>query len=369
MPRTRLALVRSGIAHAALAAGAVCGLWLLWPDSWAQYLVSAAWNQGVLLWQREPVSEVLASERLDARQREALARTQAIKAFGRELGLKSTENYETISLAWDKTVWNVTVCAPDAFEPRTVWFPVVGAFPYLGFFDEAAARRHVRRTARGNDAYMRTAGAWSTLGWFRDPILPPMLDWPEHELANTILHELAHATLWVPGSVSFNESFASFVGDKSGHAWILHAYGPDSPQAKELDGLEADRVVFRRLLHETYQSLDAAYRDPANDTRAKLAYKREVLGSLPVRAARLPFRQPERWVRYIQRDPWNNARLYQFHTYNHGPEWFETLYQQEGRDLLRFIARVEAITSHRDAPRDPYAALAAAVGAEPPPAR
>ena len=111
-------------------------------------------------------------------------------------------------LGWDHTIYNVTGSAPLAFEPVVFWFPVVGSFPYLGFFDRDQARAHASGLRRqGKDVWVRTAGAYSTLGWFEDPILPHMLDWDEYSLAGTLLHELAHATLWVPGSVQFNESF------------------------------------------------------------------------------------------------------------------------------------------------------------------
>lgn len=360
--RARALLRRLAPGFAGLAG--LAAAWLAWPDSMAQYLVRAAWHQGTLLWAREPVEGVLASGQLDPRRAQALATSQRIKAFGAELGLSSTDNYDALAVGWEKTIWNATICAPDSFEPRTLWFPIVGTVPYLGFFDEAEARRYLARHGAGQDVFLRTAGAYSTLGWFRDPLLPAMLDWPEHELANTILHELAHATLWIPGSVAFNESFASVVGDKAARAWIVHAHGADSPEAQALDGIETDRLHFRRMLHGVWGELDAVYSDPALSRREKLIRKREIIGTIPHRTARLPLRQPQRWVAFVQREPWNNARLVQFQTYNEGPEWFEALYAQEGGDLMAFIRRVDELTRDAD---DPFAALAAAVGATPTP--
>ena len=88
----------------------------------------------------------------------------------------------------------------------------MGRVPYLGFFRRKDAEPWIRRLEnQGYETYIRTAGAYSTLGWFEDPVLPGMLKWSDYRLADTVLHELAHATVWIKGSVKFNESFASFV--------------------------------------------------------------------------------------------------------------------------------------------------------------
>jgi predicted aminopeptidase len=239
---------------------------------------------------------------------------------------------------------------------------VVGRLPYLGFFDEQSATtaaRHLRR--QGYDVYQRRAGAYSMLGWLEDPLLPHMLRWREAQLASTLLHELTHATLWIPGSVAFNESFANFVGNEAALRYLIEKHGEASdPVRAELDRRE-DRIAYRAMLRELYQELDALYR--SNRTReAILRDKAAILATLPQRTVLLDLHREAAYLRGLRSGEWNNARLVQYRTYNRSSDWFATLLGQEGGDLRAFMARVEALTERAD---DPYAALAKAVGADP----
>ena len=256
----------------------------------------------------------------------------------------------------------MSACDPLAFRPVKWRFPIVGTVPYLGYFRiEDARRRAADLRERDLDVYVRTAGAYSTLGWFEDPLLPHMLKWDESELANTLLHERAHATLWIPGSVKFNESFAAFVGDEAEMRYLVDRYGPDSePVRKEVDR-RTDGVLWKTLQHETYQTLDAIYRRKDLDRGGKLREKGLVLSALPTRVAESGFAEPARYVRAARAGPWNNARLVQFRTYHTAHDHFAALLAQEGGDLLAFIDRIDDLTR---AGGDPYEALATAVGAE-----
>ena len=356
--------VRRWAARTAAVAALAGVLWAAWPWSGANYLLRQAYFQIELLGGAIPVEDALADDRLSAAQRDQLRLVADIKAFGGTVGLSATtENYNRVHVGWPREIWNLSACHPYAFASKRWWFPVVGSMPYIGFFREQDARPFARDLQRsGWDVYLRTAGAYSTLGWFADPILPQMLSWSEPELADTLLHELTHATLWVPGSAQFNESFATVVGQHAALAWAVHRHGASSDEVRTLLAFRRDVERFREVQHQLYRALDALYRDPSVPRGDLPVRKGALFASLPVRVAQAGLSDPARFVRATQRGTWNNARLVQFRTYNRGQDWFEALLAQEGGDLPRFIARVRALGA---AGGDPWAALAAAVGADP----
>jgi len=315
------------------------------------YVVKSAWFQADLLARRQRIERVEARGELTDPQRAALQIVAQAKAFGEKLGFAPTHNYGTISVGWDRTIWTVSGCDPLAFRPATWWFPVVGRVPYLGYFRASDADRELGRIeAGGQDAYKRTAGAYSTLGWFRDPILPEMLTWSEADLAETVLHELAHATVWVRGSVSFNESFASFVGEEASFRYLDDKYGPQSPQATGARADFEDYQRWRQLERGLYEDLDAVYRDPSLSDDEKLARKAVLFADFPRRVGEGGLHDPERWVQAASHGTWNNARLVQFQTYNDSRDTFEALLARHDGDLLAFMLDIREITRRGGTP-------------------
>ncbi len=358
MSRARTAAVLCG-----LLASATLVVELVSPASMVGYLARQGLFQAELLWGRIPVEELLASGSLTADRTANLRRVAPIKEFGRTLGLASTENYETINPTWKRQIWNLSACRPTQFESVRWTFPVVGSMPYIGFFRQPdAAERAADLERSGYDVYLRTAGAYSTLGWFADPVLPDMLDWPEPALADTLLHELAHATLWIPGSAMFNESFASAVGEAASAQWMVHTYGAGSTEVTDLTRARADAERYRGVLHRVYEDLEAVFDDASLNSSEQRLRKAMIYESIPRRAADAGVGPPRRRTGAIQRGTWNNARLVQFRTYNRGAAWFRQILAEEDDDVARFIERVREITAEGG---DPWAALGTAVGADP----
>jgi len=336
----------------ALAAGLVG---LLGTGCGVGYVAKSGWYQAELLLSREPIDEVLAENRVDESGAQALALVRDVKRFGGSIGLAATDNYETLALEWDREIWNLTACDPAAFEPRTWWFPIVGRVPYLGYFRERDAREvEAELLAEGLDVYLRTAGAYSTLGWFKDPILPGMLGWDEASLADTVLHEMTHATLWVRGSVSFNESFAAFVGELAALRYLTDRHGPHHEVVRAAVNRRHDREVWREVLQGLYEDLDAVYASPTVSEAWKLERKQALLAELPDRVRAAPLLDPERYVLAAEEGPWNNARFVGFATYNSNTASFEALFDRVGRDLAAFITEVGRVT--RGHP-DPFVAI------------
>jgi len=320
------------------------------------YLLKSGYYQAELLALREPVDEVRSSRDLSAEQLDKLDLIADVKAYGKEIGLSATDNYESISIDWERQIWNVSGCDPLRFEPKSWWFPIVGSFPYLGFFREEDARElEGDLKAEGYDVYVRTAGAYSTLGWFKDPILPKMLDWDDYRLADTVLHELAHATLWVPGSVKFNESYANFVGEVSAMRYLADRRGHHAPALIDAVQLQADRAAWRDLQHDLYQDLVEVYADEALGEEERLARKDHLFGEdLVRRVTDAPLHKKEKYLKAVREGTWNNARLIQFKTYNTNEALFAAVLEDVDGDLLAFIGEIERITDGAD---DPFVAL------------
>jgi predicted aminopeptidase len=325
----------------------------------AGYVLRSAWYQAEMLGSRVPIEQVRRTGGLTPKQLAALDVIEDVKAFGHDIGLRSTKNYGTVAMGFQRRIFNVSACAPLAFTSKTWWFPIVGRVPYLGYFTETDARASAGKlTAEGYDVYLGQTGAYSTLGWFKDPILPSMLDWDEFDLADTILHELTHATVWVPGGVPFNESFASFVGEEGAFRYLAARHGADSAQfRKAREGLEDD-ARWHEVLHGLYVDLKAVYSQVGLDEAGKRERKAALLASLPARVAASTFHDPAPYARAGAGD-WNNARLAMFRTYNSDRPAFARLLAREDGDLIRFIERVRQIASHGE----PFAALRAAASA------
>jgi predicted aminopeptidase len=321
------------------------------------YVASSAGYQAELLASGAPVEVVLASGVLSVGEEQRLRLFAEVKAFGARAGLSSSHNYDRYAIRWHRTIWNLSAAPPYALAPKTWWFPIVGRVPYLGFFtDTEVLRWREQLEGEGYEVYVREVGAYSTLGWFRDPVLPAMLRWDEARIAETVCHELAHATLWIPGSVAFNESFASVVGVTARDHYLAEKYGPDSIERREAADAEHDGALFSALLAELAGELDALYQRPGVGDDERAAAKSATLAAFPDRVAAGDFRKPERWARYAASQTWNNARLSQFRTYHTGHQDFLALLDASGGDLPPFI---DAVRLRTRGAADPFAAIAA----------
>ena len=181
------------------------------------YGVSQAKGQFSILWNVKTIEETIQDPAFPDSLKSNLKLVTEIKQYAIDsLGLKPTKNYTTVFDQKGKDVlWVVSACEPFAFEPRMWKFPIIGSFTYKGFFDKTKAREFVEELKQeGLDLHVRPVSGWSTLGWFKDPILSNMLSGSVGELANTIIHELTHGTIFVPDSMTFNENLATFIGDK-----------------------------------------------------------------------------------------------------------------------------------------------------------
>jgi len=209
-----------------------------------------------------------------------IAVVEAVGRFSVEgAGLSLTKSY-TRYVETDKgyVADVVSACAADSFD-RHYWnYPVLGPMPYKGFYDKADADAEAARLkASGLDVIVRRVDAFSSLGFFKDPLYSFMADYDEGEVAELILHESAHATLFVKGADQFNEEFATFVGRKGAELYLAERYGPDSEALVARRSREADGAAFVEFLKGTARLLDDAYGDATKSRGEKLAAKATIL--------------------------------------------------------------------------------------------
>ena len=249
-----------------------------------RYLAQAGHGQVDLLGRARPIEEVIRDPDTPARTAILLAEIPEIKEYGRSYGLSVRRNYTNyVSVGRPGVVWFVGAADPVKFKPLRWCFPIVGCFAGLGWFDEDEAVRHkLALDAQGYDTIVRPAAAYSTGGWFPDPVLSTMLGGGDDafpELANVILHESVHATILVPDQPFFNESVATYVADVLTDHWIIERFGRGSPE--ELAWTLGQAVHLARVSRQldAYTRLKKLYDGPL-PREAKLKEKARIIDEL-----------------------------------------------------------------------------------------
>lgn len=298
-----------------------------------RYVTQAAAGQEDINSRGISIEEVIEGGHLDKRTRTLLSHVSRIKRFGEAYGLKRTNNYERyVRIDRPAVVWVVSACQPLAFRPRVWKFPIVGSITYTGWFDRTEAKAYADELAReGWDVDLRPSQAYSTLGWFDDPVLSTMLgdgDEALGELADVVLHETFHATFYVPGQSTLNESLASFFGDELAVKYLDQTVGSDAPERRAFLAARERSDRRGRVMKAAYEELAALYASSLPRER-KLADKRRITREL---RAQLELKRPV-----------TNASLVQYKTYGSGKAELAELLAQCGGDFPRMLNTLERI--------------------------
>ncbi|OGA13117.1 MAG: aminopeptidase [Betaproteobacteria bacterium RIFCSPLOWO2_02_FULL_63_19] len=290
------------------------------------------------------IDERLSDPRLSVALRDKLRRVKEIRDFAsRELALPDNGSYRSYAeLERAFVLWNVFAAPEFSVKAVESCFPVAGCVGYRGYYREANARAYARSLqAEGYDVYVGGVPAYSTLGWFDDPVLSTFIRYPEAELARLIFHELAHQVVYVKGDTVFNESFAVAVEQAGARRWLAR-YGTQE-QRKSYQVLQSRRREFVALVLDYRDRLSASYEQPLD-----LDHKRREKARLFARMREDYERLKSGWGGYSGFDRVfsqgsNNALLASVNTYTKWVPAFRALLAGANGDLPRFYARVNEL--------------------------
>jgi len=295
-------------------------------------------GQVELLSRREPITKLIASPATDPDLRRRLERALDARRFAtRELGLPDNASYTSYAdLGRPYAVWNVFAAPEFALQAHERCYPMLGCLAYRGYYDPALAGQAAQALRKqGFDVFVAGIAAYSTLGWFDDPLLSTMRG-GEEEIAGAILHELAHQVEFASGDTAFNESFATFVEEEG-----LRRYLKESPALAQAAQQRQEReAAFVALMLAGRERLEAVYAGAGTDEQ-KRAAKRAAFERLQQDYAALK----EGWGRESRFDGWvdgepNNARMLPFGLYHQWVPSFAALFRAEGGDWQRFYRKV-----------------------------
>lgn len=309
------------------------------------YYAQSIGGQLRLMSAREPIAALLADPGTDMTLKKRLARTHAMRGFASGvLELPDNGSYRSyVQLEHPFVVWSLFAAPEFSLQPRQWCFPIAGCVPYRGYFDARDARKFARNLrSQGMDVHVGGVAAYSTLGWFDDPLLSSMLYRGEAETAGIIFHELAHAKVYAPGDAPFNEGFAMTVENAGVHRWLA-AHGTRAD-------LRAYKTAWRReqrffdLVDVTRARLSALY---ASD--ASVASKRQAKRRIIARMRTDYRRMKGRWRGYHGYDYWfnapiNNAKLAAVATYRDLVPDFERLLARCDDDFAGFYREVALLS-------------------------
>ena len=246
-----------------LAFSMLLGIWV--GRDWLVYGWKQLHGQWTLVRGGRSLTYLLHTEPYATKWCEKLALIQSIKQYAVDsLGLDTTDTYASVYIPpkdqQTPTMWVVTAAEPYALRAHKWRFPLIGSFPYKGFFDKKAAQKEQQQlTANGYDTKLSRASGWSTLGWIENPVFPRMLERSPARLTELILHELTHNLIYVKDSADFNESLASFIGTEGAKAFLRHYYGDSSSIRLEYLRYVSDHKRFYSHFIQGARQLDSLY--------------------------------------------------------------------------------------------------------------
>lgn len=310
--------------------------------STVSYYSQLASGQVQLLRAREPVSEVIADPHRDQTLRAHLAQSQKARTFAsQQLHLPDNQSYRLYAdIGRPYVVWNVFATPEFSLKPQNHCFPIAGCVAYRGYYSQSAARGEAAlQRLQGMDVTIGGVEAYSTLGWFNDPIMSSMMNWGDERLATLIFHELAHQRVYVQDDTEFNESFATFVEQEGTRQWRAYrGLPPDN----------GDRVQqqdqFTQLVLDTRARLEQLYTLPLPPEQMR---QRKAAEFERMRGEYRQLRDSQ-WAGDKRYDAWinapmNNARLLPFGLYDQWVPAFAALFKQTGGDWVGFYTQAQQL--------------------------
>ncbi len=293
-----------------------------------------------IVWDAKPLDHYLQDKEFPDSLKQKIQMIQEVKKYAvDELGLNPSDSYGKMYNQEGKPIlWIITACEPFSFKAKTWEFPFLGKVTYKGFFNYKLAEKEERELQKkGWETRVRSVSAWSTLGIFDDPVLSNMLLRNEGSIANTIIHELTHGTIYIKDSVAFNENLATFIGDKGAEKFLIEKFGVESPQYIKYQEKEEDKRKFTKVLLKSYKKLDSLYQNKEfkNSTQTKKEEtKKDYIQSILSRYKDLKFHN-KGYQNYFKENTPNNAFFISFAQYRKDLSFFDTNYNNKFDSNLR----------------------------------
>ncbi len=311
------------------------------------YVMRAAYEQSKILIARRDIQSVIEDSESSQEERDKLQVVVDARLFAISIGLKPGKSFtQYAKLDKDTLAWVLLAARKDAFSLHTWWFPIVGRVPYKGYFDKEDADAAAKDLElQGYESWVRGTDAFSTLGWFNDPVLSTTLRGAPARIANTVVHESVHSTVWIKNNVSFNESLANFVGSEGAvqfYRRVLESCQSEQQcqGAKErLETAEADRdyqYQFGALIDNLYAALSELYTNSDLSSEQKMTKRSEVFAALVD-----PFRAKSPRLRALQTI--NNAEIMQMKLYLSELMLFKRLYDSVGGSWTAFMEEARRV--------------------------
>jgi len=278
------------------------------------YLSKLGWHQSFVTFQSVPVQEALMDEALEDDEKGKVHLIQEVKRYGEErLGLRRTGSYTKYFEVKRPILHVITASEKDRLHLHHWNFPIIGRATYKSFFTlEGALKEKGVLERKGFDTYLQQAAAYSTLGWLKDPIFSTMLKWDEPTLANIILHEMAHATVYFKGETDLNEQLATFIGH------------------------QGDDLLFSRWIDQAYRQLLEFYDQPVS-REEKARGREEIFQSIQEKFTEMQDQFKTDCYKGFERKKLNNAALMAYRRYLQRLDRFEALYEKLGKDLKKVV--------------------------------
>lgn len=326
-------------------------LWIILISTSGCYTLKSAYHQMSLLNSREDYETVLKRPDLKLELKNKILFAQEVLNFAKnDLGLNSNGNYSKIvMLNRSYVTYVVSAAEPWSLKSYDWYFPIVGSVPYLGFFSEdEAVEEEKKLQKKGLDTFQRGVSAYSTLGWFRDPLLSSMLRYDDHTLAETLIHELIHTTFWVKNSAEFNERLASFLGRKGAQIFYQRKEGKNSATSQLITDEAFDEKLFSEFITLEVKLLDQWYKELKKENRSVQAKENRIKEiQTKFESTVMKKMKTDSWSRFSKMKL-NNARLVMYRTYLSDFSAFEKLWEMTEQNIQAFLKACEPLKNSKD---------------------
>jgi len=333
----------------------LCLSLLLLPGCSPFYVIRAGWEEAGILLKRQDIKNVIAKSKADEETIQKLSLVLQAREFSSEIGLKPNESFTQYSKLDRKVlVWVLSASPKTKLEAVTWWFPVVGRVPYKGFFNKKDAIKEFNKLKeKEHDVFLRPSAAFSTLGWFNDPLLSTMIEFEETSLVSTVFHEITHNTVWLPDHVSFNETLANVVGTAASIQFFDKIDGNKKTRSQKMRNTLNDELIYAKYLEDVFKELNAFYiKEDATIEKRELIFS-ELKEKWKTYAKQTKTVKYQNVTKFL-----NNAVLLAQKAYYEKPELFVSLLKKHNNSIPDFISEIkEIITETKRSKLSPFLIL------------